>query len=615
MQGKTSSGEFGDKASGTYYPAIDGIRALAVMAVMLYHAGPGVLPGGFLGVEVFFVLSGYLITSLLASERARTGTVDLVDFWRRRARRLFPALILVLVATSIWTVWFLPDEAASLRGDFMSTLGYLNNWYQVFSHKSYFELAGRPCLLKHMWSLAVEEQFYLVWPPVFAVLCRDLRRQDLVPLLLAGACLSTAGMALFYQPETDPSRLYYGTDTRAAGLLLGSALALFRRPGWHEGMAPGWKAELAGITALGLLVACFLWLDEFNGLLYRGGFSLVEAASLGLIVATANPRSRFAGRWLSWGPWRWIGVRSYGLYLWHFPIFAVTRPQLDLQASEATVFIIRMAATFMLAALSYRFVEKPVRDGALGRLWECYRGASGQRKQVLALRWTTALVMIVVTVAVPGCLIITAQPPAPVVPHEQVKPVTRPVVASHRPAPLPLALPGPRIAATNGPASAAELAVTAIGDSVMEGVAGELGKTLGAETVIDTEQGRQAPQALTVIRKLRTGGNLNPVVVLHIGANGIFTRSMFDRIMDELKAARKVIILNVKAPRNWEGPNNRMLAGAISSYPQAELLDWHTLSTGHPEWFWKDGIHVKPQGARIYADLVNDAVKRARQAR
>src|SRR5919199_3682700 len=218
-----------------YLPGLDGLRALAVTAVLLYHADLKWIPGGFLGVEIFFVISGYLITALLLSEWRQKGTISLKNFWLRRARRLLPALYVLLVVTLAFAVVFLPGEVAGLRGDVLAAVGYVTNWYLIFGQESYFESVGRPSMLQHLWSLAVEEQFYLIWPVVLAVGlgvgATRLRRRRVLTVALLGAAASALAMALLYTPGVDPSRVYYGTNTRATGLLFGAALAFLWSPG------------------------------------------------------------------------------------------------------------------------------------------------------------------------------------------------------------------------------------------------------------------------------------------------------------------------------------------------------------------------------------------------
>ncbi|HET9492773.1 MAG TPA: acyltransferase, partial [Chloroflexia bacterium] len=264
-----------------YLPGLDGLRAVAVIAVLLYHAGLPLFAGGFLGVEVFFVISGFLITSLLLAEWNANGRIDLPAFWLRRARRLLPAVYTLVVVVLVVAVVFLPEEVSMLRGDGAAAFTYVTNWYLIFNERSYFEAMGRPSMLLHLWSLAVEEQFYLVWPPVLALLLRFRRRGAILAVVLAGAAASSLLMALLYSPEADPSRVYYGTDTRATGLLIGAALAFVWSP-WRlrervgtptlASRAYGALLDLAGLAALGGLAVFVTSLDEFQPFLFLGGF-------------------------------------------------------------------------------------------------------------------------------------------------------------------------------------------------------------------------------------------------------------------------------------------------------------------------------------------------------
>jgi peptidoglycan/LPS O-acetylase OafA/YrhL/lysophospholipase L1-like esterase len=637
-----------------YLPALDGLRALAVIAVLLYHANMAWIPGGFLGVEMFFVISGYLITSLLLAEWAAEGGVDFKAFWLRRARRLLPALFLLLLAVVGYAVVFLPSEVAGLRGDALSTAGYVNNWYQIFSHKSYFESVGRPPLLRHMWSLAVEEQFYLVWPLLFSLALAPRRRSFALGLVLAGALASALAMAGLFRPDADPSRVYYGTDTRAAGLLLGAALAWLWPP-TREAVEPSAGiADAIGLAGLGTLLACFLLLNEFQPFLYRGGFTLCDIATAELLAVAVHPRARLLPRLLAWEPLRWVGLRSYGIYLWHFPVFMLTRPQLDVPLDGVPLLARRLATTGAIAALSYRFVEIPIRQGALGRAWKQWRQAQGRDRTWLGLRWAAGSLSVAGISGALGFMLLTAQAPAPpeylvegaerpgteatvqqggwaaalggsvpfvpafppVIPPAEdyaaliassgesaiaAQPPSNqaPATASAQPAPLP--------ASTNAPAAGFWL--TAVGDSVLEGVADELRRNLGTNIIVNADQGRLPWNTPAIVHDLHAAGRIYPVVVLHIGNNGFLSPEVFGQIMAEFKDARRVVVVNIKAPRRWESVNNQMLASAIKSYPNAVLVDWHGASAGRPKIFWKDGIHLRPEGARVYADLVAQAIK------
>ena len=361
-----------------YEPALDGLRAVAVLAVMLYHGQVAWSQGGFLGVDLFFVLSGYLITSLLLAEHRRSGSIDLVRFWGRRARRLLPALFLVLLAVCVYSVvWARPTQRSSLRLDALSTLAYVANWRLALTHQSYFAQYDDPSPLRHMWSLGIEEQYYLLFPLLllgWLALSRG-RTRLLRVALLVGALASAAWMAHLYDPALDPSRVYYGTDTRAQALLVGAFLAvlMFDRPrelagprdrtyvrfGPFEIPVPGWST--VGLAALGAFLVLVLVGRDLAPWLYRGGF-LLTAVVGALIVAAATlaPDGSVLRRFLSWSPLRAVGVISYGLYLWHWPVYVVLDPARTTMQGAALL-AVRVAVTFALATLSYFLVERPIR--------------------------------------------------------------------------------------------------------------------------------------------------------------------------------------------------------------------------------------------------------------
>jgi peptidoglycan/LPS O-acetylase OafA/YrhL len=626
-----------------YVPALDGLRALAVISVLLYHANLTWIPGGFLGVEVFFVISGYLITSLLLTEWSKQGHANFKVFWLRRARRLLPALFVLLLAVTGYAVVFLPTEVATLRGDVWSSAAYVNNWYQVFSHKSYFETVGRPSLLRHMWSLAVEEQFYLIWPIVFSLLMSRLRPRQVLIAVFAGAVMSSVLMAMLYQPNLDPSRVYYGTDTRAGGLLLGATLALWWRPEDRAIEASSILLDGFGMAAFGSLIACFLLLNEFQAFLYRGGLSLTALVTAELVAVAVHPQARLVPLVLSNKCLRWVGVRSYGIYLWHFPVFMLTRPQLDVPLDGAPLLIARFALTMGIADLSYRWVEQPIRNGTLGHSWEAWRKARGDERQRWGLRWVLASGFLSAVVMVLGVFLISAPRPAPpqyrlsgLATGVSVKQTsssntnvsalgafpTNPVAPILSKASSPaLNYTSNAVSRISGRASAPPLidpmliamvnkdGVTAIGDSVMEGVAEQLKQVLGTNVIVDADEGRLPWNTPAIVHGLRVNGKIHEIVILQIGNNGFLSSEVFGQIMAELKDARRVVVVNLKVPRHWESLNNKMLTSAIKSYPNALLVDWRDASKDQPKIFWKDGIHVRDEGAKVYAGLIVKALK------
>jgi peptidoglycan/LPS O-acetylase OafA/YrhL len=703
----------------TYLPGVDGLRAVAVLAVLLYHADLTWIRGGFLGVDVFFVISGYLITTLLLTEWLQRGRIDLPAFWFRRARRLLPALFLLMAVVLVFAVLFLSTEVAGLRGDALAAFSYVTNWYLIFSDQSYFEMMGRPSLFRHLWSLAVEEQFYIVWPLLLTGLMWLLRPRLVLLVVLAGAVASAVLMALLYQPDVDPSRVYYGTDTRGVGLLAGAALAFLWAPGRVGGRAGQLHPLLLdalGLVGLGALAYSFLRLDGFDPFLYQGGFALVAVASAVVIAVLVHPRAHL-GRILGQQPFRWLGLRSYSVYLWHWPVFMLTRPHIDVPFDGLALLALRFGVTITLAELSYRLVETPIRSGALSRIWRALREAQGGLRWRLRAGWAGAAGVALVSFALVSMSVAGAQRPGPpsylsmesihiIAPaaapaktaETPERPPTatstaRPKVATFRliptqrtplagtprvPTPTPAPTPEPTVVPTvdfppptappavtvettptPSPAPATEATlpaqtpattappaaspdshptrpppstpapagatpqtgatatpapsetpgprVTAIGDSVMLGAATTLAPTVG-NIEVDAEVGRQVSTAIDLLRAYRDAGRLGEVVVVHMGNNGTFSANQFDQMMEILANERRVVFVNLKVPRSWEGSNNTVIAEGVARYSNTALIDWHALSVDRSDFFWSDGIHLRPEAALYYSQLIAAAV-------
>ena len=385
-----------------YIPALDGLRALAVLAVLFYHGDVKWMPGGFLGVDVFFVISGYLITCLLLGDWRQYHAIRFGRFYLRRARRLLPALFLMLGVVALYSVLFLPDTLDELRGQLFGAVAYIENWWLTFHDVSYFVAAGRPPLLRHLWSLAVEEQFYLIWPLILAVILKfwGNDRRKVFGIVVGLAAFSAILMAVLYEPYHDPSRVYFGTDTRASTMLIGACLAFVWSP-WRltRDTAPqrarscstasrpsGWSG----------VVWFFLNAGEFDPWMYRGGFTVLALFSALLLAGTVHPASRLAPAVFGFSLFRWIGVRSYGIYLWHWPIYQVTRPHSDVPFTGIPLLLFRLALTFGAAALSFKFVEEPIRAGAIGRQVAFYRASRGEQRT----RWNQRIGAVAGVVAV-----------------------------------------------------------------------------------------------------------------------------------------------------------------------------------------------------------------------
>ncbi len=347
-----------------YLPGIDALRALAVLAVFLYHAGVDWVPGGFLGVDLFFVISGYLITSLLLREFRAGGHVKLGRFWLRRARRLLPAVGVMIAVTMVAGAIAEPERVDQLRGDAVAALAYFANWHFIFADVSYFDQFQRPSLFTHLWSLSVEEQFYLFWPLVFAAGMKLFGRARLLLGVAAGALASVALAWILFDPGGDASRVYYGTDTHAFGLLGGVALALVWSPielrRRRAGPLVGPILDLAGVLALGYIVLSFLNVHDYDLGLWQGGYLWLTLVTTALIAAVAHPAARLGGL-LGQTPVLWLGLRSYSFYLWHWPVLSSPGPGSTSTCRPRSWCRCSWRLVLVLSALSYRYVELPFR--------------------------------------------------------------------------------------------------------------------------------------------------------------------------------------------------------------------------------------------------------------
>lgn len=373
---------------GRYMPGLDGIRALAVFAVIAYHLEFGWASGGFLGVGVFFVLSGYLITNLLMMEWMNTGQIHLRYFWIRRARRLLPGQLLVLIVVIAWVILFNFSGLADLWGDFLASLFYVTNWWFIFNDVGYFSNFGQPSPLLHFWSLAVEEQFYLVWPFLLLLGLRFVqKRKLLIGFILIGVLISAFGMASLYQPGLmDTSRVYFGTDTRAFALMIGAILALCLPNQMFEGKIAENKClrillDIIGAISLAILFWMVYETNQYEAFLYRGGMVLQCIAAAAVVAAAIHP-STLISRILGCKPLCWFGVRSYGIYIWHYPIIVLFFP-ISGEGNSIARILIQILITILVASLSWRFIEQPIRYGTAGRMWSEIRRSTSRACSII----------------------------------------------------------------------------------------------------------------------------------------------------------------------------------------------------------------------------------------
>jgi peptidoglycan/LPS O-acetylase OafA/YrhL len=573
-------------------PGLDGLRAIAVLAVFVYHFhnGGGWLPGGFLGVDVFFVISGYLITSLLLSEFRKEGRVDLVAFWLRRARRLLPAVGVLIAVVMVVGAFFDFGQISTLRGQALASMAYVTNWDLILSHQSYFEEFARPSLFRHLWSLAVEEQFYLLWPLAFAACMTRFGQKRLVIGVIAGAIASSLLMAILFNAD-NPNRVFYGTDTRATPLLIGVALAFF----WHPEHLRAKTGNLApvvldaiGAFALAMVVITFMTVHDYEIALYHGGFLLLSVWTALLIAALAHPAASI-GRVVGNPGMRWLGLRSYSFYLWHWPVLELTRPGIDVPLHGPILFAIQLGLTLALADLSYRYVEQPFR-----------RSTSWQRPDWLRIGRVGIAVGVTAVVLVVGWSGIVPQGH-----HGQLQVASANITpkAEALKVPSPKPLKGKR-------GEAAPLPVLALGDSVMVDARSGLARLLGGGLTLNAAVGRQADDIISLLHSYASAGKLPDSVVLQLGNNGPVYGDDLTKLHEALRGVPHVFLVNVEVPRSWQGEVNSTLSDAARDWGQAELVDWHAVAASHGG-ITTDGIHLTEKGIDLYSRLVASSVRTA----
>ena len=626
----------------TRAPGLDGFRALAVLAVIGFHEGASELSGGFLGVDIFFVLSGFLITDLLVAGSGDAGHLDLKGFWTRRARRLLPALAAMLVVVTAAATFIEPGQEPSLRLALLAAATYTSNWFQILHHVPYFAASGQlgtPPPLDHLWSLAIEEQFYLVWPVIVGlVVARLAARRARVTFALLGAAVSALIMALQYTPGGDPSPVYYGTDTHASALLIGAALAL-ACPLRTLAAMPADRARRLDMAGVGGLVVLAWAAGHFSGsdpAVYPAGLILAALGAAALVAAAAG-RGVIAAI-TSWPPLRWVGARSYGIYLWHWPVIALGTALAGRDAGSPGLRLVETGVTIALAAASWRFIETPVmRDGlrATVRRWtrlvaRACRRAPGARGRAIPVT-VAAAAAITLVVACYGI----ARPPAPAAPGGLLRQVangervssasqaTQPAKTMPARATPASTAPASTAPASTGPPSATCRSgkpraagrphvsggqVTAVGDSVMLASAAALESTLPG-VYIDAKIDRQTQTGLTVIRSLAAAGRLRPIVVFGLGTNGGVTASRLRQLQRAVGPNRELVLVSTFGPQTWEHSVNAALAYAARHGRHTELADWRQAIAARPALLWPDGVHPRPAGARLYARVVLATIK------
>lgn len=574
--------------STTHIPSIDGLRALAVTAVVLYHLGIDWIPGGFLGVDLFFVISGYVITRLILDSIESANGLDIKEFYAARIRRLLPGLLVLLIVTSLAMALFAPDSVRRFVSDVPFVLSGTNNWHLVALHQDYFQAIGRPPLLQHTWSLAVEFQFYLIWPILLLFIWRRFGKQVVRRAALLIATFSGTALFLFSLQADNAtagriSHIYFGTDTHSLGLFLGSALAVSWIP---RNLTPNISQRaqdfIDGIGVVGFvgLLCIFLFIDETNATLYQIAFPLAGLFGCATIISIVHPASRFSpilsARFLLW-----IGQRSYGIYLWHWVVFQVTRPGADLTGSPFALNVARVLLVLILADISLRAIEIPIRRGLVQNWFRGikYRTKVMQKRQRIFIAAISAFT-----------LLLTGSSIAVAWQRDQS------IVVEVKPE---LELPQTVVSENS-----TGLWVT--GDSVILGIRNKLGAAQDI-ALINARVGRQIQELITAVEedKVKVGSS---TVVFNVGNNNSVSREDMVKLMELLKDQPKIIVVNTAVPRTWRDGNNKIISEVVSKYPNATLVDWSQIAENHPEFFAPDGVHLIEAGSDVYVASILDAL-------
>lgn len=574
---------------------------------MVYHADRSYLRGGFLGVDIFFVLSGFLISAILLAEISTSGTIDRARFYIRRIRRIFPALLALLLISSFAVGFIASDSAYAFRRDLPWALSFVLNLSYIFFDQSYFVNISRPPLLQHLWSLAIEEQFYIIWPLLLLVISR-FKKFLLRPLTFLAASIlgiaSTVWMAYLairsgYPLPNDPSRLYFGTDTHATGLLIGCALAAALRPDKLRNTVTADRRaalNILGLLSTFALAASLIFVDEFSPFLYRGGFLIFSLITATLIVVLVHPGLRwnfaFGNPLLLW-----FGRRSYGMYIWHWPIFMLLRPGIDVALPDQITQLLRLVILLFISDISYRYLEMPVRQGKLNSVLHNWRVNGVPRPNLIT---GTALFTLILAIVFNGVQIVRA----PDVSAANVSAFGGVISVDEDPV---LALNNNADPTIPRVQPVLDIKPVVFGDSVVLGAREKLKSVLGLIS-IDAKVGRQPREIAERIEIRRSEHRLGDFVIIHMGTNGVVTEKDLRPILERLSDRKRVVVVNVRVPRPWMKPTNSMIQSIIVDYPNVRLADWNKASKNHRGYFGPDGVHLTGTGGQAFAELIEQVL-------
>jgi len=576
-----------------HIPAIDGLRAIAVAAVVFYHLGFPWIPGGFLGVDLFFVISGYVITRLLLDSIERSGGLDLRGFYKARARRLLPPMIFMIVVTAFYVTIWAQDSVKRFLTDIPFSLTGSMNWWLVFKQQDYFEAIGRPPLLQHTWSLAVESQFYLIWPVLLLLILKRFGKKviplaALVIALFSGTALFLVSLQL--DASSSVSHVYFGTDTHSIGLFLGAALAVSWIPQNFKSEVSN-KAQnfidFIGVFGLVGILGSFLLIDASSPTAYKIAFPLAAIFGAAIITSIVHPASRFAPI-LQNRVLLWVGERSYAIYLWHWVVFQITRPRVDIDGQDWALIALRILVVLALADISLKLVELPIRSGSVEYWFKGmkYRTASVRKRQKIAVFSSITVLLVSLSVLSSVAVVSSNRTAEEFKESLQSEPEFTPPVTE---------------------AEDRTEMIWLTGDSVILGIRSAIAE-IRPLLVVNARVGRAAPELLEEMRRdfEKAAGS---TIVMDLGNNDLLKEETVRAIFELVRESPKVVVVNTAVPRAYRDANNELIASLATQYSNVRVVDWDAISDGHPEYFAPDGVHLVPTGVSAYVIAIDEALK------
>ena len=603
-----------------YIKEIDGLRALAVIMVLAYHLKMPFAKSGLLGVTVFFVISGYLITGILINEIEESGGVDLKNFWLRRIRRLLPAVLSMAVVMIF--VSAVVNRVVFTKGcnDLLSAVFGYNNWWQIFRKVSYFENAGAPSPFTHCWSLAIETQFYLIYPILLILLSKARNRGKVFAAVTAVlAMISVVLMGVLYSPDGDPSRVYYGTDTRAFSLLIGALAAIQKEYHIIKVKLRGKLWAVIGSISVLILIGMMMLISSYSSFLYYGGQAIVSVLAAFVVYAVTVSRS-LLNIILDSSILKWIGDRSYSIYLWHYPIIVLMSGG---KRAAWWIVILEVVLSVGFAELSYRFIETPVRHGIIGEYIGIINSRPHNRRErhrqiQVARRSLKAMAAVLATgLALSLCIAFVPKKTTLDTVAKREKKATEVTKLTNQKIKEQKAKAKKTAKTSKSTMTDEELLKNAqmllIGDSITVDVTDYFYKVL-PNSISDTKIGRSTLTGVKVFDEYQTQKKWDcDGVIFALGTNG----PMYDTLgrIRQKVGDKPLFLTTVHAPKeDFESSNNEEIRKFVKEHEHTYLIDWYTASADHPEYFDQDDTHLLPKGAEAYAQCIKDAVLKAMRA-